>query len=477
MNVLFVCTGNMCRSPMAEAYLKILLQKGGRSDVEVTSAGTHALPGAPPPPEAVATAAQISLDLEHHRARPLTSEMVEQADVILVMAPEHAEHLAAHFPEAARKVELLSRYALIPNDDAIPDPLGGSAFHYRSAYALIAEVVQAFYDRRVAKSPARQDQPASRLRPPGGRRRVDILVPASSANLGPGFDTLGLALTLYNRVTLEEAEADEVHISGEGAHALPRDGSNIVLQAVETAFHSAGVPRPPLRLTLENAIPLARGLGSSAAARVGGLVAARKWCGLSDDPRAVLKQAEALEGHADNAAPSLLGGLTVVAGRGDALRWARAAISEKTQVSLAVPEFEVATSDARKALPKEIPYADAVFNVQRTALLMAALAAGEGRLLSAAMQDRLHQPHRAHLMGPFRAALAAARKAGAAGAALSGAGPTVLALSIAGQADPAAIAEAMAAVYRERGIGCKALVLGIDTQGTRAAGETRETAS
>jgi homoserine kinase len=186
----------------------------------------------------------------------------------------------------------------------------------------------------------------------------------------------------------------------------------------------------------------------------------------------VLRQAEALEGHADNAAPSLLGGLTVVAGTGESLRFLQASISERIQISLAVPDFEVATPEARKALPPTVPHGHAVFNIQRTALLMGALAEGKGDMLPLAMQDRLHQPHRSHLMGPLREAFAAARKAGAAGAALSGAGPTVIALSIAGEADPVRIAEAMAEAYREREIGCKPLTLKIDFEGARLEGHT-----
>lgn len=456
---------------MAEHYLKKLLQQGGPPEVEVGSAGIYALEGNPVPPEAVATAAQIGVDLARHRARPLTPDLVREADLILVMAPEHADFITAYHPEAEKKVEFLARYAPDAQDDVIPDPLGGSAFHYRSVYGVIAEAVNAFYERKMPESAASRARTAGPRRNRDGRKRVSVLVPASAANLGPAFDALGLALALYNEVTLEEAEADEVRVSGEGEGTLPRDGTNIVLRAVETVFRAAGRERPPLRLTLKNAIPLARGLGSSAAARVGGLVAARLWCGLPDDPRVVLREAEALEGHADNAAPSLLGGLTVVAGTEDGPQWSRAAISEKIRVSLAVPDFEVATPEARRALPKRVAHADAVFNVQRTALLMAALAAGDPDRLRPAMEDRLHQPHRAHLMGPFEAAFAAARGAGAAGAALSGAGPTVIALSVAGQADPAEIAEAMAAVYRDGGTGCRSWAPEIDLKGARPAGE------
>ncbi|MFQ5913278.1 MAG: homoserine kinase [Nitrospinota bacterium] len=472
MNVLFVCTGNICRSPLAEVYLKRLLQEGGPPNVQVTSAGIIALPENLPPQEAMETSAQMGLNLKSHRARPLTPKMAREADHILVMAPEHAEFISFHYPEAAEKVEFLARYGMGRTDDTVPDPLGATSFHYRSTYAFIAQAVQDFYRQKISRSPTAHDRPGSRSRPARGGKRVSVLVPASAGNLGPGFDTLGLALELHNRVTLEEADADEIQVSGEGEGRLPLDATNIVLQAVETVFQSAGMKRPPLRLRLENAIPLTRGLGSSAAARVGGLLAGRLWCGLSHDLGALLRAAEALEGHADNAAPSLLGGLTVVAGTGDTLSFARAPISEKIQVSLAVPDFEVATSEARKALPKEVPHSHAVFNVQRTALLMAALADGDGHLLSLAMEDRLHQPHRAHLMGPIHDAFTAARDAAAAGAALSGAGPSVIALSISGHADPAEVAEAMAAAYREKGIGCKPWVLGIDPLGARP--ESRE---
>ncbi|MDP6482829.1 MAG: homoserine kinase [Nitrospinota bacterium] len=472
-NVLFVCTGNICRSPLAEVYLRSLIHQGGPADVTISSAGTHAMGGNRTPEEGIETAAHIGLDLESHRAKPLTPELLEQADRIVVMAPEHADFIQSLYPEAADKVEFLARRVVGTEDDTIADPLGGSAFHYRSSYATIAQAVQAFYDETFSAAGAAPVSPGPRTPPPErGRsahgRRVRVVVPASAANLGPGYDTLGLALQLYNRVTLEEAERDEVRVSGEGESALPTDATNIVFQAVESVFQDAKIERPPLRLTLENTIPLARGLGSSAAARVGGLLAARTWCDLSVEPAEVLKGAEALEGHADNAAPSLLGGLTVAAGAGSDLLAVRAALSEKIQVSLAVPNFEVSTPEARDALPETLPHDQAVFNVQRTALLMVALAEGDGALLPLAMQDRLHQPHRARLMGPIDDAFSAARKAGAAGVALSGAGPTVIALSITGQADPLRIAQAMATPYKDQGIGCTPLTLKIDREGARS---------
>ncbi len=466
---------------MAEAYLKRLLSQGGPMDVRAHSAGVHAIDGNVTPEEGVETASHIGYRLDSHRARHLDADMADEADRIVVMAPEHAEFIRSTFPETEDKIEFLARYLIGNDDDTIPDPLGGSAFHYRNSYAQIAQAVQAFYDKTFPrKGSAAVDAPSTGpdevadtassegQASPERRERVRVLVPASAANLGPGYDTLGIALQLYNRITLEPAGRDEIRVFGEGQASLPRDTTNIVFQAVETAFRQSKKERPPLRLTLDNTIPLARGLGSSAAARVGGLIAARTWCGLADDPDEVLRQAEALEGHADNAAPSLLGGLTIVAGREESLRFARAPISEKIQISLAIPEFEVSTPEARKALPKAVPHEHAVFNVQRTALLMAALAEGDESLLPTATQDRLHQPQRTHLMGPIQDAFNAARKSGAAGVTLSGAGPTVIAFSITEQADPRAIAEAMADVYQAQGIGCKPLTPEIDVRGAQA---------
>lgn len=474
--ILFLCTGNICRSPMAEAYLRKLLVQGGPSDVEVFSAGGNAIDGNVTPREGIETASQIGLSLAEHRAKQLDGNMATYADKILVMAPEHAEFIHSSFPEAENKTEFLAHYSNDNNSDIIPDPLGGSEDDYRDSYHQIAEAVQAFYQKtfpqkdstanRISKDPNVSGL-GEAMGVPAHQGGVQVTVPASAANLGPGYDTLGIALQLYNRVTLESAEQDEVLVFGEGEDSLPCDTTNIVFQAIETTFLRLGIERPPLRVTLENAIPLARGLGSSAAARIGGLFAARSWCQLDIDSVEVLRQAETLEGHADNAAPSLLGGLTIVAGKGESLRFAHAPISDKIQISLAIPEFEVSTPEARNALPKTIPHDHAVFNVQRTALLIMALTEGNKSLLPTATEDRLHQTHRAHLMGPIKDAFSAARNSGADGVALSGAGPTVLAFSIAGEADAQMIAEDMADAYRARDIGCRPLTLKIDFQGAR----------
>lgn len=279
---------------------------------------------------------------------------------------------------------------------------------------------------------------------------VRVRVPASSANLGPGFDALGLALNLYNYVTLEEsggrgghdAACVSVRVSGEGAQTLTGGEENIAVMAVRHLWRWAGYETAdtmPFHLSLENAIPLSRGLGSSAAARVGALVAANEWVrqqGKQMGKRAASRAelvtlATQLEGHPDNVAPALLGGLV-----------ASAKIEEENEIGalalplhvekfprllVFIPDSELATSQARGVLPHVISRADATFNVSRTALLMAALAGERWDVLGEALRDRLHQNQRAQLMPGFLPMLQAAREAGAYGATLSGAGPTVLA--------------------------------------------------
>jgi homoserine kinase len=267
---------------------------------------------------------------------------------------------------------------------------------------------------------------------------VRVRVPASSANLGPGFDTLGLALNLYNYVTISESSSgdDEVEAMGEGADVLRGDESNIALKAARLLLQWSGAPPEPLRLSLENNIPLARGLGSSSAARVGALVAANEWSqrigGRACSQEELLTLATQLEGHPDNVAAALLGGLVV-----STTRETTAGTTEAVAVQMPVerfpalvvfiPDTELATKSARAVLPDAVFRTDAVFNVARTGLLLSVLATQRWELLGEALRDRLHQDHRAALMRGFTAILQSAQDAGAYGATLSGAGPTILA--------------------------------------------------
>ncbi|MFQ6110522.1 MAG: homoserine kinase [Nitrospinota bacterium] len=293
--------------------------------------------------------------------------------------------------------------------------------------------------------------------------KVTVRVPASTTNLGPGFDALGIALSLYNEVRLEERpEGLRIEIEGEGRETLPRDEENIVFRAVGALYERVGRALQGLSLHLTNRIPLARGLGSSSAARVGGLLGANHLLGEPLSREELSAMATGMEGHPDNVVPALFGGFTVAALEGERLLWSRAPLDGRFRFVVAIPEIEVATPEARAVLPEALPHRDAVFNVQRVALLMAALAGGDGKLLSSAMEDRLHQPYRAHLMGPLDEVFRAARDAGALGVSISGAGSSVLALALEA---PERVGAAMEKAYLKRGIACRSLVLEVDSQG------------
>ncbi len=263
---------------------------------------------------------------------------------------------------------------------------------------------------------------------------VTVSVPATSANLGPGFDSLGLALGVHDVVTVEALTptpgepAVVVEVRGQGEGTVPDDEQHLVVASVLAGLADAGAGRPYLRVRCVNGIPHGRGLGSSAAAVVAGLVAAR---GLLLEPRrldeqAVLRLATAAEGHPDNAAAALLGGLTVSWCDGGDARAVRLEVDPRIVPVVCVPQVRLATSAARGMLPPSVPHADAAFTAGRAALLVEAL----GRrpdLLLAATEDRLHQAQRAPAMPATAELVAALRSAGAA-AVVSGAGPSVLVL-------------------------------------------------
>jgi homoserine kinase len=287
-------------------------------------------------------------------------------------------------------------------------------------------------------------------------RSATARIPASTANLGPGFDCLGLALDLYNTVTLSLAAVTDVTVTGEGVGRLPGTPANLVLRAAARLAQEAGVPIPGWRLEQHNEIPLSSGLGSSAAAIVGGLLACDRLLGLETPAEDLLQLATAIEGHPDNVAPALYGGLTVCAQDGDQIHCLRLPEPEGLHVAVAIPEFEVSTAEARAALPEIYPRETAVYNVTHACLTLAALCRGRYDLLGAAMQDRLHQPYRLPLVPGLAAVIEAARAAGAAGAALSGSGPAVAAFCE-GKYD--SVAEAMQAAFLREGLRCRLLWL------------------
>lgn len=292
-----------------------------------------------------------------------------------------------------------------------------------------------------------------------------VRVPASSANLGPGFDALGLALALYNEVVARESDGVRVTVQGEGAGQLPTGEANVVARGVRAAYQAAGRPFPGCTLACVNRIPLARGLGSSAAAWVGGLVAGNALLGGPLDRATLLSLAARAEGHPDNVAAALYGGLTVSAGGPDGATAVTLPVPADLRWVALIPDIPSATAEARAVLPATVPREDAVFNIQRVALLLAALQARRLDAVRAALADRLHEPYRQRLFPWMPDVVEAARKAGALGCVLSGAGPSLLAVVAGPVGEAEAVGRRMEAALAGAGLGGQARVLAPDLEG------------
>jgi homoserine kinase len=297
-------------------------------------------------------------------------------------------------------------------------------------------------------------------------RRIRVRVPASTANLGSGFDVLGLALALYNTIEIETTTRGvELTIEGEGAERLQKVGDrSLVLRAARATFDYLGVTPPGLKVHLKNEIPLKRGLGSSATACLGGVLAAAALTGRPLSPEEILKLALPLEGHPDNLTPALVGGLTATSLSERGVRYVKIPIPEAIKVVAVIPDMELGTAEARRALPRQVPLADAVHNVGRAALLVAAMAAGDLSFLDEATRDRLHQPYRAKLIPGMEEVLGAARRAGALAAFLSGAGSTVAALV---DRDAEKVGGEMAETWARKGMRSQVKVLTVEHEGAK----------
>lgn len=297
-----------------------------------------------------------------------------------------------------------------------------------------------------------------------GVAAVRVKVPATSANLGPGFDCMGMALGLYLTLEAREepGEGVELKVAGEGAAELPRDASNALCAAVLSVYERLQIEPGRLYIEYHSAIPLASGLGSSSAALVAGLAAGACLCRGQWDRDELVRWGVEIEGHPDNVAPCVLGGVVVAASDGDRIEYNRIDPYDGLRAVVAVPDFPLSTQKARSVLPASVSRADAVFNMGRVGLLAAALANGRGEWLRLAMQDRLHEPYRRSLVPGLEEVRAAALNGGALGAALSGAGPTVLALV---ESDSERVACAMRDAWRKLEIAARTWILDIERYG------------
>ena len=268
-----------------------------------------------------------------------------------------------------------------------------------------------------------------------GMTLVRVKAPATTANMGPGYDCLGMALDVWNTIEIEVLDSGEpvVEVTGEGAGELETGRDNLVYRSMEFLFQDAEQEMPLVRIRCDNAIPLARGMGSSAAAIAGGLVAANAICSQDYTPNDLLEMAATIEGHPDNVAAAVLGGMQLVISdkteEGSRLYAVQINVPPELHAVVFVPQVRIATEDARAVLPEKVTVADAVHNMGRVGLLVASMATNHPEYLAIATQDLLHQPYRQPLFPAMKVIFKAALDAGALGVFLSGSGSTVLALT------------------------------------------------
>lgn len=269
--------------------------------------------------------------------------------------------------------------------------------------------------------------------------KVSVKVPATTANLGPGFDCLGLALPIYNTVTVEETimpgTGIEINIIDETNEmdviSIPTDENNIVYKAIELLYNSIGQSPSELKITINTHIPVARGLGSSAAVIVGGLLAANELLGRPADEAALLSIAAEIEGHPDNSTPAILGGFILSSLEEDgSVVYKKLPWCKDWNITVCIPDYELATNIARSVIPDEIPIKDAIFNLKHSAMLIEAINTQDKDLMKIALQDRIHQPYREKLIPGMKEIKEALKhEENVLGVVLSGAGPSLLVIS------------------------------------------------
>ena len=292
--------------------------------------------------------------------------------------------------------------------------------------------------------------------------KILVKVPATSANLGPGFDSLGLALDLWNETTITLAIEFSMRVKGEGADKLSTDKNNLIFCAAQKLADLAGRSLPAFHADCANQIPLSSGLGSSAAATLTGLLAANALLGNPFLREEILGLATEMEGHPDNVAPALTGGLVVSTLAEGKVLAHKITIRTDIHTTVALPDFHLPTQEARAALPEKVLMKDAVHNISRAVLVAEAFRSGDLDLLGKAMTDTLHQPYRLKLIPGAQSAMDAAKEAGASAVALSGAGPSLIAFASKAEAG---IGESMKRAFEEAGLKARIFNLGVSGRG------------
>lgn len=291
--------------------------------------------------------------------------------------------------------------------------------------------------------------------------KFTIKVPATSANLGPGFDTLGLALDLWNETTISPAKEFSVQVTGEGTGRLASGKNNLLVRAAQRVAERVGKSLPPFHAECVNRIPLSSGMGSSSAAILTGLLAGNALLENPFSREEILNLACEMEGHPDNVAPAMMGGLVVSAMENGKVIARKILVEVNVHVTIVLPNFYLPTKQARAALPKKVSMRNAIHNISRTALIVEAFRNGDLDLLGNVMTDKLHQPYRLKLIPGAASAMEAAKEAGASAVALSGAGPSVIAFST----GEAGVGEAMKRAYEAAGVEARIFRLGVASRG------------
>ena len=295
---------------------------------------------------------------------------------------------------------------------------------------------------------------------------VKIRIPATTANLGCGFDTFGMSLGYYNYVTVTKAAAFSVKIIVQGEKFLSLAGNNLVVAAAAAAYDKAQRIMPPLAFVCENNIPLSRGMGSSSAAIIGGIFAANELMGKPLSLQDMLDLAVSIEGHPDNVTPAIYGGFTVSAEENSRRYTARVELPDTLKAVLDVPDFQVSTKKARAAIPKEVAFSDAVYNLGHAAYMALSLQQGDISGFGAMLNDRLHQPYRFPLISGAEDVVEAAVAAGAIGCVISGSGPTMISFTEDDDILLDNIAGAMQEAFAHNGVDSRILTLPMDNEGT-----------